>query len=87
MTEHSVQITPATPVGLSRVLIDGQDITTAVQSLTLDLDARDVLPEVRLTLGHVEFRTIEMERAQVVLAEPSREALIALGWTPPPEEQ
>lgn len=83
---HSVRITPGAPVGLSHVEIDGHDISKAVSRLTLDLPANAVLPEVRIELAHVEYQPIEMAEAEVVITEPSREALIALGWTPPPED-
>jgi hypothetical protein len=83
---HSVRLTPGTPAANSHIEIDGHDISKAVRRVTLDIPANADPPELRIELAHVEYQPIDMTDAKVVITEPSREALIALGWTPPAEE-
>lgn len=87
MTRHAIQITPGVPVADSHVVIDGHDISTAVRRVTVDMDCADAVPEVRLSLAFVEVTSFAAAEAEVILDEPTREALIALGWTPPPEDK
>jgi hypothetical protein len=84
---HSVQIAPGAPVaGKTRISVDGQDISTAVTRAVLELDVKNAFPELHLELGHVDVTEFGAEETRVVLIAPTRDALIALGWTPPPED-
>lgn len=82
---HTVQLQARVPAGASRVVVDGHDISDAVTSATLELDARSPTPELHLKLGYCELDTVEAAEARVVITEPTRQALLALGWTPPEE--
>ncbi len=65
------------------VAIDGHDIAPAVRSLSLshDGDNRGPVLELDLTWITVDLAT---EEAVVVLTPATHEALVKLGWTPPP---
>jgi hypothetical protein len=84
---HSIQIAPGAPVAAStRISVDGQDISTAVTRAVLELNAKNAFPELHLELAHADFSAFGAEETRVVLSAPTRDALIALGWTPPPED-
>ena len=72
--------------GHGQVLVDGQDISNAVQSLSLAAHVGQS-PVLQLVLN---VATIESAtggaRVHVVMPDATRAALIALGWTPPAGE-
>lgn len=80
---HHVQIDAGDRPGTHRVLVNGQDISKAVISCTLTIDARDLLPELSLRLANFDVGRYDQADTEIVLTDPTREALIALGWTPP----
>ncbi|MGW4663218.1 hypothetical protein [Streptosporangium sandarakinum] len=84
MTRHRITIAPNTPApGTHQVVVDGQDISDAVNSLTLRVEG-GVLPVVDVELAMVEVTRIDSEDAELYIPLTTRDALIALGWTPPP---
>lgn len=86
MSMHQVVITPNAPgLGLHRFEVDGHDITHAVHKAALWLEP-GCLPELEVELHLLESRRLEAEDAVVSVPAATREALVALGWTPPGEE-
>lgn len=85
MTRHRITIAPNTPrFGSHQLLVDGHDISNGVRSLRLSLGPGEI-PSVELELGIVEIDRMESEQADLYIPDFTREALIALGWTPPAE--
>lgn len=81
-----ISITTNTPaVGAHRIEVDGQDISSGVRAATLWLHPGE-LPELDLELHVVEVQRIDSAEAKVVVPDATREALVKLGWTPPPED-
>jgi hypothetical protein len=64
--------------------VDGHDISRAVRALRVEYHAGAVLPLLELDL--IVDETVVDGEFLVVLRPGTREALIALGWTPPTEE-
>lgn len=67
-----------------RIEINGHDITTAVRRMTLAAEVGE-LTTLTLDLGATQGVVFDGE-VNVHLAEAARNALLALGWTPPPGE-
>lgn len=63
--------------------VDGHHVENMTEHLTLEMDSRDRMPV--LTLRLVSFRPDADTHAVVRLDEQTREALKAMGWTPPEE--
>lgn len=66
------------------ILVDEQDISTAVQGYTITGRVGRP-PEVKLDV--LTTKTVLDGTAIVTISDTTRDALIALGWTPPTEEQ
>jgi hypothetical protein len=81
MTQHSFTFEQAGIVG--RVSIDGHDISSAVRSLRFDGDA-GMHPRVILDLHIHDVTTVSSDGTEVLIPDVTAEALIVLGWTPPP---
>lgn len=82
MTQHKITITPGKSIGLDRIEVDGHDISKAVQRV--DICLRPYAPPlVDLELNVHEIQTFEMAEAELLIPTDVRDALIALGWTPP----
>jgi hypothetical protein len=75
---HQVSITGKHPVIV--VAVDGHEISTAVRA-ALYLDAATT-PTLHLTLAPHGLAADVV--ADVLLDRPTTDALIAMGWTPPP---
>jgi hypothetical protein len=86
MSRHRVEITPDWPPGNGSVLIDGHDIANAVREarVVVVVPAGEA-PRVELELGVVNITPLGATEAEVYISPETRDALIALGWTPPPE--
>jgi hypothetical protein len=83
MTRPRLTIAPnANGLGRHKVLADGQDISHGVRSVRLSLDPGE-LPSVELELAVIEIDGIDVEESRLYVPDATREALIALGWTPP----
>lgn len=65
----------------STIEVDGHDISAAARAFRLDADVHGI-PQLVVDLVVLESSTVSGE-ATVVIPEATREALIALGWTPP----
>lgn len=71
------------PTGLGTVELDGEDISSNVRGVDLSCSVDEW---TRATL-HLSAVDVDADvEAEVVLPEPLRRALIAQGWTPPPEQ-
>lgn len=63
------------------VEVDGTDITAAVRSIRIDIETPGSLPDVEIDLNVIEVDT--ETGAKWMLTERTKDALEALGWTPP----
>lgn len=69
--------------GRGRVLLDGQDLAVAVHSMSLHAKAgHSPLLQLELLVDVIESST-EATQVEVVMSDATRDALIAIGWTPP----
>ena len=83
MRTHRVQIS-----GTSfrpRVMVDGTNTASALAGLTLTM-RHDHLPALELDLNLVDVTELADLDAQVILGPGVAEALVALGWTPPADQ-
>jgi hypothetical protein len=82
---HHVAITPlpALGVGKYRIELDGADISAAVAGAEIALSPGEP-PEIRLELAAEVLQRFDAPGARVHVGAEVRDALIALGWTPPP---
>jgi hypothetical protein len=88
-TTFADQSTPAAPRftvtadadGTYRVTLDGHDLTTALRGVSFGVGA-ECTPYVELDLAAAAMDASFTPEA-VHLTAPTRDALIALGWTPP----
>ncbi len=81
MSAHQLRFSASGYTG--SVHLDGQDISRAVRDVTVKMRAGDV-PQVTLDLALLGFDESDLN-AEVHLAEPTRDLLTRLGWTPPGE--
>ena len=68
-------------LGRGQVLVDGVDISPAVVSANVDVQAGQRPRLIVELAGYVA--DVEAEDADLVIPERTREALERLGWTPP----
>lgn len=85
MTERHVEIELTGRTG--RLVLDGHDMTNAVQGFTLYGGHND-LPQLRIDAAVFTVNVGHIESAQVAVHMPdeARELLIKQGWTPPPND-
>jgi hypothetical protein len=69
--------------GAAQVILDGIDIRDAVTGLSLKLEAGQ---PAEVTLHTIPDHTYFHGAAKVMLPRQTHEALVRLGWTPPPPE-
>ncbi|MBN6054531.1 hypothetical protein JYK22_21495, partial [Nonomuraea sp. RK-328] len=73
--------------GSYQVALDGHDLSRALRSLTIEVNSRNAGTRVvaELKIDAVEVTSLGARDPQFMLSMPdeAREALIALGWTPP----
>lgn len=67
----------------SQIVVDGKDLANGCRAIELYGEAAD-LPRLTLHLQLPEITVDDQVRAWI--PDGTREALIALGWTPPPGE-
>lgn len=79
--KRSVSITAHATTGTLKV--DGNDLTDAVRGVDISLRAGH-LPVIHLDLVILDLESVTTD-AKVFIPDATREALIALGWTPPEE--
>jgi hypothetical protein len=82
---HRLAIT-ATGVGTAEVLLNGQDIANALTGLTLDMGVGKV-PTATLDLLLIDTTKVQDAETRIFIPDATREALLALGWTPPTEPE
>jgi len=84
VTTRQITLTPhGVGVGVHGIVVDGTDISDAVQSATLQLDSGSV-PELELNLRLTEAPSIDAGPAVVTVPWATTQALELLGWTAPP---
>ena len=81
-TTHDVKIRSG--AGRAVIELDGVDVSNLVHAVRVDHEAR-ALPEVDLTLAVTRYAVAAQARVRIDSA--SRDLLVALGWTPPRDEQ
>lgn len=81
----SIKPAPEWGPGQVHVEVDGNDISKALRGLTVRLGAGH-LPEVELDLSVIDVTDFGMPEVMVHIPEAVHDALVKLGWTPPPEE-
>jgi hypothetical protein len=81
MSRHKVDITP-NGVGGS-IKIDDNEISDAVTGAALYLRVGDI-PRLDLELHIIDVTPIDAADVELMIPARTREALITLGWTPPP---
>jgi hypothetical protein len=88
MTKRTLTLSGGPPP--YKVTLDGQDLSEGIRRLTIDV-AGDSLPrvEAELIIHAIEVTDLGVKDSSFVLSMPdeAREALIALGWTPPAGER
>ena len=67
-----------------RVVLDGADVSKGVRGLTIRAGLGQVT-QVELDLSVFDVTEFESDAVQILIPDHTRDALIALGWTPPPE--
>ncbi|MFC4006625.1 hypothetical protein ACFOY2_05295 [Nonomuraea purpurea] len=69
------------------VAIDGRDVSRGVRRLSIEVDPRNNGPrvETELAIDAIEVTALGARDPEFVVSMPdeARDALIALGWTPP----
>lgn len=84
MSMHSVEIT--SNGAYASIVLDGQDIARGVQAYEVRHEVGQY-PEVELTLNIVTGQTASAEADVIVyLPDEAIAALLAAGWTPPPNK-
>jgi hypothetical protein len=81
MTVRNVRITAAPNPHDAVIEIDGQPIQRAVRSYTLTHNIDDTTPQLTHDLAHITANI--NGQARILLFDATRDALLALGWTPP----
>lgn len=69
----------------STVHLDGHDIGSALTGLTLTLSAGQA-PTATLDLAIHNVTELQDSETRILIPDATRDALIALGWTPPADE-
>lgn len=70
----------------AKIEIDGVDISNAVRSFTLTHGYGEH-PRLELELAMVDITSLDAPEAEYLLTARTRDALLAMGWTPPAAEQ
>lgn len=82
-TPYKITVVPNSPsVGYHEVQVDGHDISLGVRDLRLEIKPGH-LPRVELELQVHEIHQLQFETAELIIPDGTRDALIAMGWTPP----
>lgn len=78
------------PGGVGTVVLDGRDISGAVQALRIEASAQygETVVELTLCVSEVEITTIGQRdrEMRVHISRDTRDTLISCGWTPPENE-
>lgn len=68
--------------GRGRVVLDDADVSAAVRGLTIRAEVGRI-PQIELDLSVIDVTGLGVAQAEILIPDATREALIALGWTPP----
>jgi hypothetical protein len=79
----SIKLTPGCGPG-TEVVVGGFDLTNVCFGLRVTADVNEI-PRLELDLRVLEFELVGEARIRIPPA--TSDALIALGWTPPPDDQ
>lgn len=71
--------------GPHSLTVDGHDISKGVRSLALDIE-RGSLPMLSIDLAVFEVTDVEGP-ARLLIPDGTRDALVAMGWTPPEDQR
>jgi hypothetical protein len=70
---------------VAKIELDGTDISNAVRGLNLAMSV-DSVPRVELDVLVLDASSHEVEGVAAYIPDATRELLLKLGWTAPPEE-
>lgn len=91
MSRHNVTITTGVDQNEHRVEIDGRDIAPGLRSVNVEFGPGGRRPKIvmELSASMIDVINLGSPDTEVMLSLPdgAREALIALGWTPPAGQQ
>lgn len=71
--------------GTGRIVVGGHDLSDAVTGFTLDLESPGNPAVLTLKLPIFDGADVDAANPLVVVPQETHDALIALGWTPPPQ--
>lgn len=83
-TNHRLAINAPSPRAVE-VHLNGQDIAHGLTGLTLTMGAGRV-PQATLDLLILDVTEVQDTETRILIPDTTRDALIALGWTPPADE-
>ena len=86
MSKHNIKIKLGELGFDSTIELDGTDLSHAVRRIDVSAQPGN-LTQVTLDLGVVEVQRLDAEKADVLIPDDAKDALIALGWTPPQEAE
>lgn len=84
MTTHKLAITQLDPTGYS-ITVDGHDISTALTEISVAMRAGQHT-EATLNLRYIDVTEVQDTETRILVPGETRDALVALGWTPPADE-
>lgn len=64
------------------ISLNGANISTAVRGMTIECHVNSY-PQVELELALIDVTTVGSLEAEYLLTSATRDALLAMGWTPP----
>lgn len=68
--------------GHGRIVLDGHDVSGAVRGFQITAGVGDITRLV-LDLNVLDVTRLDSEQTEIMIPDATRDALIALGWTPP----
>lgn len=68
--------------GIGTIMVDGQNIANGCVGMALDLEPNRI-PRIQLDLRIYEHAELVLADPIITIPDATRDALIALGWTPP----
>lgn len=78
---HNLAI-KATGIGTAEILLNGQDIASALTDLTLTMGVGKV-PTATLDLLLIDTTQIQDAETRILIPDSTRDLLVTLGWAPP----
>lgn len=84
MSKHTLNIRKLDTYG-HEVILDGADIANGIDGLTITMHAGQPT-SVELSIPIIDVTEVQDAETRILVPDATRDALIALGWTPPTEE-